>query len=81
MAVTVRLFAAARSAAGTNETTVEPGSLAEVLLELHRRYPELTAIVGRCSFLIDGTAVHGEHSEVTVAPGSTIDVLPPFTGG
>ncbi len=81
MTVTVRLFAAARSAAGTNQTTVDPGSLAEVLLELRRRYPELTAVVDRCSFLINGTAVHGEHSAVAVAPGSTIDVLPPFAGG
>jgi hypothetical protein len=41
----------------------------------------LPAVLPRCSFLVDGIAVHGDHSSVTVAVGSQVDVLPPFAGG
>jgi molybdopterin converting factor small subunit len=79
--VTVRLFAAARAAAGVDQTEVPSGSLAEILTGLAQAFPGLPAVLPRCSFLVDGIAVHGDHSSVTVVDGSQVDVLPPFAGG
>lgn len=81
MAVQVRFFAAARSAAGTAQTEVEPGTLASLLAELTDRTPDLQEVLPRCSFLINGIAVHGDMNEVVVEAGSEVDVLPPFAGG
>lgn len=81
MAVTVHLFAAARAAAGTPSTEVEEGTLASIVNALGSHYPDLKLVLGRCSFLVDGTAAHGDYDETFVATGSTIDVLPPFAGG
>jgi molybdopterin synthase sulfur carrier subunit len=81
MAVTVRLFAAARSAAGTDAASADPGTLATVIDDLLGRYPDLAPVMPRCSFLVDGTAVHGQAEDVVIADGVEIDVLPPFAGG
>jgi len=42
----------------------------------------LALVFTRCSFLVDGApvGVRDPHS-VTLAPGSVVDVLPPFAGG
>jgi molybdopterin converting factor small subunit len=79
--VTVRLFAAARAAAGTASTSARAGSLAEIVEELTTRFPDLQQVLPRCSFLVDATAIHGVAEEITVAPGSELDILPPFAGG
>ena len=79
--VTVRLFAAARAAAGQDSVEVSPGTLAEVLTEVIGRHPDLGAVVPRCSFLLDEVAVHGDHVSIDVPEGSVLDVLPPFAGG
>jgi molybdopterin converting factor small subunit len=81
MPVTVRLFAAARAAAGTNSLTVEHGSLAQAIHELLGHHPALADVLPRCSFLLNGVAVHGDKTAVTLEPGSELDVLPPFAGG
>ncbi len=79
--VTVRLYAAARGAAGVDHVDVSPGSLADILAGLVATHPGLGAVLPRCSYLVDGTAVHGDHSAVVVMDGSSLDVLPPFAGG
>lgn len=79
--VTVRLFAAARAAAGVSEVLVPSGSLASILSGLTSDYPSLVGVLPRCSYLLDETAVHGDLALVQVAEGSTVDVLPPFAGG
>lgn len=81
MLVTVRLFAAARAAAGTDALTLEPGTLAQVIDDLVDRYPGLADVLPRCSFLLDGIAVHGDQASVIIEAGSELDVLPPFAGG
>ena len=81
MAVTVRFFAAARSAAGTDTALVKPGAWADVTRQLLADYPGLAAVLPRCSFLMDGVAVHTDHSGVVVPDGTELDVLPPFAGG
>ena len=78
-AVTVRLVAAAKSAAGgLAEVDVAPGTVAEITVALEDRFPDLASVLPRCSYLVDGLHADGR----TVAPaGSTLDVLPPFAGG
>jgi len=79
--VTIRLFAAARAAAGVSSTATEPGTLAGIIAELTDRFPGLAEVLPRCSYLVDATAVHGEPAQITVPGGSQVDVLPPFAGG
>ena len=80
--VTIRYFAAARAAAGSEVETVdvEHGTTVAVLVkQLSGRGDELARVLSRCSFLCDGIAVRDRQ---TVLMGDqTIDVLPPFAGG
>jgi len=80
--VTVRYFAAARAAAGTESQTVTlPGgtSIAELVTRLASSGTRLATVLDRCSYLCDGIAVRDDTKELR--PGDTIDVLPPFAGG
>ena len=81
MSVSVRLFAAARAAAGVGEVQVDPGSLGTILRALESDHPSLAEVLPRCSYLVDGVAVHGDPDEITVSDGLELDVLPPFAGG
>ncbi len=81
MPITVRLFAAARSAAGTDELQLEPGTLEGIATEMIRRHPDLRSVLPRCSFLVNGTAVHGDMASIDIADEDELDVLPPFAGG
>ena len=80
--VTVRYFAAARAAAGTESETLrlEAGTTVGALSQqLAARSQELARVLARCSFLCDGIAVRDE--ALNLFDGQTIDVLPPFAGG
>jgi molybdopterin synthase sulfur carrier subunit len=75
VSVRVRLFAAARDAAGTSGYEAAAGLLASVLAA---GPVGLVSVLPRCSYLVDG--VHASVDDI-VADGATIDVLPPFAGG
>jgi molybdopterin synthase sulfur carrier subunit len=80
--VTVRYFAAARAAAGSDDEIVgvAPGTTVGALLHsLGERDPELAKVLSRCSYLCDGIAVRD--LGLTLGDAQTIDVLPPFAGG
>lgn len=80
--ITVRYFAAARAAAGTESeiVTVRPGAtVAELVDGLAGRNARLATVLSRCSYLCDGIAVRD--NSATVHTGETFDVLPPFAGG
>ncbi len=78
--VVVRYWAAARAAAGRAEESVAPGRLDDLVAALAARHDErLGRILGYCSFLLDGGAVHDRN--VLVEGGSVLEVLPPFAGG
>ena len=82
VAVTVRYFAAARAAAGTELETVRvsAGSSVAALAEaLADRNERLATVLSRCSYLRDGVAVR-DHTAALLG-GETIDILPPFAGG
>ena len=85
--IRVRYWAAARSAAGTAEETVEaagPVSLTDLRAELVRRHADsrLADVIAVCSVLVGDQPVSTrDPGAVAVEPGSTVEFLPPFAGG
>ncbi|MEU3225397.1 MoaD/ThiS family protein [Streptomyces sp. NPDC006976] len=80
---TIRYWAAAKAAAGTAEEPYAAATLKEALDAVRARHPgELSSVLRRCSFLIDGDPVGTRsHETVRLAEGGTVEVLPPFAGG
>ena len=80
MTVTVRYFAGARAAAGVETETREAATLDQLLAQLSAAHGErLAKVLPACSFLVDGTSTRDQAT--ALAPGSVVDVLPPFAGG
>ena len=86
--VTVRYWAAARAAAGTeqDELPVSDGAtLADVLagvLALHADRPRLTDVVAMCSVLVGDRPVGAtDPALVRLRAGDVVELLPPFAGG
>jgi sulfur-carrier protein len=80
--ITVRYFAAARAAAGSESeqlTVRADATVGELVDTLGGRSRELARVLSRCSYLCDGLAVRDKAQPLRA--GSTIDVLPPFAGG
>ncbi|BBZ77703.1 molybdopterin synthase sulfur carrier subunit [Mycolicibacterium anyangense] len=80
--VTVRFFAAARAAAGTESDQLalpSGATVADVINELCCRSDDLARVLQRCSYLCDGVAVRNKAAGLR--SGQTVDVLPPFAGG
>ncbi|HEY0640817.1 MAG TPA: MoaD/ThiS family protein [Pseudonocardiaceae bacterium] len=81
--LTVRYFAGARAAAGTEAEVLSVpagATVDDVLAELGRRHgPGLEKVLAACSFLLDEVAVRAR--DHTLPARSTLDVLPPFAGG
>ncbi len=75
--VTVRFFAAAREAAGTDRVAIAPGPVIPALLALDLG-PRFAEVLGVCSVVSDGYRLGLGDG---VPDGSTVDVLPPFAGG
>lgn len=82
MTLTVRFFAAARAAAGTDTSVVDVPSdatLGDLEHILAASYPELVRVLARCSYLRDAVALCDRAAPL--GDCTTIDVLPPFAGG
>lgn len=80
--VTVRFFAAARAAAGAEETVLHlpnGATIAAAISELCCRSEKLALVLQKCSYLCDGVAVRDRGTPLR--PDQTLDVLPPFAGG
>lgn len=80
--VTVRYFAAARAAAGTETEMIDlraGTTVAELIDALSARDPDLSKVLARCSYLRDGVAVRDMGT--SLGDAQTLDVLPPFAGG
>lgn len=80
--ITVRYFAAARAASGSDseQLSLRSGAtVAELVDGLGDRSQELARVLSRCSYLCDGVAVRDKAQPLRA--GNTIDVLPPFAGG
>jgi sulfur-carrier protein len=78
--VRLRLFAAARAAAGASEVTVhvaDPATIGAALAGIDAEgFGEVAA---RCSFLVNGFAVTDRGHPLV--HGDVVDVMPPFAGG
>lgn len=81
----MRYWGSARSAAGLAEEAVASGTLAEVLTEItcrHRGSDRFDDVIEVCAILIGETPVGSRnHEDVRVAPGDTVEFLPPIAGG
>ncbi|KQU67437.1 MoaD/ThiS family protein [Phycicoccus sp. Root101] len=76
--VTVRYWAAARAAAGTDQDVVDGGTVAATVAAVTALHPALAPIAAVSTLLLDGRAVT---RDAVVASGSVLEVLPPFAGG
>jgi sulfur-carrier protein len=78
--VTVRYFAGARAAAGVDTESRSAATLGELVGQIVADHgARLERVLTACSFLVDGTQTRDR--SVGLAPGATVDVLPPFAGG
>lgn len=82
--VTIRYWAGARDAAGTETDVVEAASVAEALASAAADRPgdaEYARVMGLCSFLVDGRRL-GEQDRTRPLTGPVeVEALPPFAGG
>lgn len=77
---TVRYFAAAAEAAGTDTEIVQATTVSELLDALRAgRGEDFAAVLARCAVLADGRRV--DDPAMPLAPLARVDVLPPFAGG
>ncbi|MCU1370342.1 MAG: hypothetical protein JWO77_1536 [Ilumatobacteraceae bacterium] len=75
----LRLFAAARTAAGTARDLVPGDSVAEILASATERYgDEFAAILPTCAIWVNGDPADGT---VAVTDADEVAVLPPVSGG
>ena len=80
-AVTLRLFAAAREAAGTATLALEAGTLGELLEQCRERFgPDFTAVLAAARVWIDGDEP-ASGDATPLADGAEVAVLPPVSGG
>ena len=78
--VTVRYFAGARAASGTDTETRDAASLDQLVGQIVDAHGERMArVLTACSFLVDGTQTRDR--ALPLSPGAVVDVLPPFAGG
>ncbi|WP_130011626.1 MoaD/ThiS family protein [Serinicoccus sediminis] len=77
---TVRFFAAAAEAAGTESERVDADDLGSLLAELRERHgAELARVLGLSTVLHDGQYV--SDPALPLGHDDVLDVLPPFAGG
>jgi sulfur-carrier protein len=75
----LRLFAAAREAAGIGRDELDGDTVAEVLASAEERYgPQFSLVLSTCRIWVNGDAAH---SETAVSSSDEIAVLPPVSGG
>ena len=83
--MTVRYWAAVRSAAGIAEEQVDARTLADLRAEILRRHGDRTRfadVLSICSTLVESVPVGArEPADVMLSPGDTVELLPPFAGG
>lgn len=77
---TVKFFAAAAHAAGTEQCTISAETLADVKDQLIADVgPAFAPVLAQCSVLVDGEFATDPHT--TVAENTVVEILPPFAGG
>lgn len=81
MSVTLRLFAQAKDAAGTDRGAFEADSVGELLDRAAAAYgDEFAAVLGRSRIWLNGQEP-ADGAETALVPGDEVAVLPPVSGG
>lgn len=86
-AIRVRYWASARTAAGCEYDDISvptPISLSQVVTQAVSRHPGtgLADVLAACSVLLGDRPVSTQDADdVMVAPGASVEFLPPFAGG
>lgn len=77
---TLRFFAGAAEAAGTDTASFDVGTIGELRTILADRYgSDFVRVLGLCSVLVNGARATDD--TVALAATDAVDVLPPFAGG
>lgn len=85
--VTLRYWASARAAAGSDSETLEvsgPVSLAELVTRVRAAHDsrQFSDVLACCSVMVgDRPVTTDDPTAVMVEPGATVEFLPPFAGG
>ena len=86
--VTLRYWASAKAAAGTDSDALEvagPVTLAELVSrarEAHADSSRFADVISCCSLMVgDRPVTTDDPASVVVQPGATVEFLPPFAGG
>lgn len=84
--VTLRYWAAARAAAGTDSDTLDvsgPVPLADLVARAKSAHDDRFArVLSCCSMMVgDRPVTTDDPASVLVHPGATVEFLPPFAGG
>jgi sulfur-carrier protein len=75
----MRLFAAAREAAGTGRDTIDAATVDEALAIARRRYGDgFAAVLAGCKVWVNGEPVE---PGTAIGPDDEVAVLPPVSGG
>ncbi|RJT90874.1 MoaD/ThiS family protein [Cryobacterium melibiosiphilum] len=78
--VSIRFFAGAAEAAGTESLNLETTTVGALRHDLVERFgPDFARILGLCALLVNGTRAADDATPLPEA--ATVDVLPPFAGG
>ncbi len=77
--ITVRHFAAAAEAAGTDCESVEAWTVGDLRAVLAAHGPAMVRVLRQASLLAEGRRLDGDGT--LLVDGTTVDVLPPFAGG
>lgn len=81
MKVTVKLFAAAREAAGASEVDMElpeEATVGELRAAIAEQWPALAALLASSLMAVNAKYAR---SEVQIEPGDEIALIPPVSGG
>ncbi|MEE8106898.1 MAG: MoaD/ThiS family protein [Planctomycetota bacterium] len=78
MSVTVRLYAGVKERAGRCELTVEADSIESLKAAVAAACPPIADHLAFCRFATNDEFV-GE--DTLLAPGATVDLIPPVSGG
>lgn len=78
VSVTVRYWAGARAAAGTEQDVVTGATVGDAVAAVTALHPALEPVAAVSTLLLDGRAVS---RDTALADGTVLEVLPPFAGG
>jgi len=75
----VKLYAAARAAAGTSELSIDAATLEELVAALKNSHPALGRVLLQSTYLLNGTSC--KELSTALSSSDQIDIMPRFAGG